>query len=353
MPEPQQQPNQAQPGGANPYPTQAERKVLEDKAKKLIKDMGGPAKGGVGSEPSLPKRTPKVAGLLVVLLLVVMGGVGVGMRLLTTDDVGDVRRQASEPYIPAISPTPKTSNREYCGTVRTAGTCCVTVSQDEFDYCDKFVEEKDKDLYKPRIQIYYYKCPGSGDFPSGCSDNGVLIKDYAQVGDTVCIEDTAYCGTHQIDYGCFSTLSSYTIGWASGKTWDDAVCEDVSPTSPPTQPSNTPAPIRTPTPTLPPGVTPSVTPTPVLACTAIQFSSMNVNYGDTVTLTCTGNPAGDVGYAYFQYSVNSGAYQNITNATNTTAQFKIDRTGSYNVRCRVCRSADVATCTGWQAAGVN
>jgi hypothetical protein len=76
-----------------PYPTQSERKVLEEKAKKLIKDIG--EHKSVGDEPSMPKRSPKVAGLIVFLMLLVGGGGLAGMQLLNQQQSADLGSQAA------------------------------------------------------------------------------------------------------------------------------------------------------------------------------------------------------------------------------------------------------------------
>jgi hypothetical protein len=92
-----------------------------------------------------------------------------------------------------------------------------------------------------------------------------------------------------------------------------------------------------------------VTPTPILACTTIGYSNSNPVYGDMVTLTCTGTPAGNVGYTYFQV-LRPGAtiWEDLTNATNTTATFAVNQVGHYETRCRVCWAQDVTSCTAWQ-----
>jgi hypothetical protein len=385
MPEPQVLPTPTQPA-TNPYPTQAERKVLEDKAKKLIKSMGGTRKSS--SDPQLPKRSPMMAGVIVLLLLVLGGGGFAGMQLLNRDQSADIGSQAawttecnSADDVGKLSCNSFTV-QAYC---EAANTACLpgwsggtygyphwcTRSCNTGQYCQSGTGLCVNNPEPTTIQPTSTSAPGKptstpvptpkryctstgcnvgSEFNQTCYVNYYFCRTYSPQGCSATNADvTKYglqsasieqdCGTEQIDVtdGC-------KYDFYPGAPYADFTSSDTNKDCSGTSPTKTPTPVKSPTPTV----------TPVLACTTLGFSNNNPNYGDTVTLTCTGTPNTSVNYAYFQYSVDGAAYQNINNVTSVTAQLTINRVGTYNVRCRVCGSStDLATCTGWQTAGVN
>ena len=128
-----------------------------------------------------------------------------------------------------------------------------------------------------------------------------------------------FCGTVQVDTPTGHTSYSSTCG-----------CNE---------PEETPNP--TPTPSVPvvstlmcSNLTRTPTTTPVI--------------GDKVTFTCVGAsvPAGSVNLSYkFRYSLNSGAYLNLTNKTPTTSELTIAACGTYSVECQACGTINgVLTC---------
>jgi hypothetical protein len=177
-------------------------------------------------------------------------------------------------------------------------------------------------------------CPGLASTAQGCGHDNGTCTDHA--AGTVTFSQN--CGLEQID----TTVPGFEH--SSISITHEVPCLSPTPTSPPVQPTNTPRPSATPTPI----IQPSVTPTPIMACSQINYSSTNPNFGDTVTLTCGGTPTGAAARAEFQFALNNGVYADIANTTTTTARLTINQIGHYNVRCRVCRDATATSCTAWQ-----
>ena len=95
--------------------------------------------------------------------------------------------------------------------------------------------------------------------------------------------------------------------------------------------------------------TPTVTTNPILMCSNLTRTPTTTPViGDKVTFTCVGAsvPAGSVNLSYkFRYSLNSGAYLNLTNKTATTSELTIAACGTYSVECQACGTINgVLTC---------
>lgn len=95
--------------------------------------------------------------------------------------------------------------------------------------------------------------------------------------------------------------------------------------------------------------TPTVTTNPILMCSNLTRTPTTTPViGDKLTFTCVGAsvPAGSVNLSYkFRYSLNSGAYLNLTNKTPTTSELTIAACGTYSVECQACGTINgVLTC---------
>ncbi len=86
--------------------------------------------------------------------------------------------------------------------------------------------------------------------------------------------------------------------------------------------------------------TPTLTSDPTLMCKSLTRTPTTApKIGDRLTFTCAGasTPAGAVNLTYkFRYSLNSGAYIALNNATPTTAELMIASCGNYKVQCQAC-----------------
>lgn len=322
---------------AQPTPMDGdERAVLEQQAKTMVNQLDS---AGVGKKVPPPnygrKGSMKTAvGLLGVLVLGL--GMVVGMKLLGTDQAGDIRRSA-------VSLDPH--GQEFCSRAEVAnGNCCFRISSAEVNDCvsgDPYINAQ--------IRIYKYTCPGTDNTPSGCNDNGVRIG--TNEG-TYCINDENYCGTTQIDWGCFSDLGSSTGGGITANTWTSSCGPEPTippPTNTPPGPSNTPPP--TPTNTPRPTPTPTPTPTPVpLACYSLTHTPAFPVLGDDVTFACAATGQ-FINHYEFQYAINGGGYVGLDEASpasGVSVSLKVDQAGDYVARCRACRSQDGSDCTTYE-----
>lgn len=121
-------------------------------------------------------------------------------------------------------------------------------------------------------------------------------------------------------------------------------------------PSPNPSPTPTPTPT--PNPSPSPSPLVGLACVDLTKNTAAPKMGDNVTFTCESSAAtGMSPVAWFRYSTDngvnfSGAVPTAGIAINTSTHkasydITIDKTGDWEVQCRVCTDSTATTCTAW------
>ncbi len=133
--------------------------------------------------------------------------------------------------------------------------------------------------------------------------------------------------------------------------FQDCSCGEASP-------SPTPSPTPTPTPTS----TPSPSPVTGLACVDLTKNTPTPKVGDKVTFTCGAgwnnmpNPV-----AFFRVSTDNGTTFGSALPSGgvpyTTTGFvnydiTIDKTGDWEVQCRVCTDSTATTCTTWGKAAI-
>lgn len=210
-----------------------QKKVLEQRAKQVIKDLDALRPAGGGSIP--PARKGKGAALKYavagLLLMIVGAGTFFGIRLLQTQQSAEIRQQAA--------------GQTWCSVTQVRnGTCCITLTltRTELQNC-----LNDPSRTNKRLVVNEYRCPGPDPTSGGCSDNGRTIGSITDPNADLsryCLTDATYCGTMQMDYACYSDQgTSEPRGGVSTRTWDDAIC--VAPTSPPPPPPTvTPTPAR-------------------------------------------------------------------------------------------------------------
>lgn len=115
-----------------------------------------------------------------------------------------------------------------------------------------------------------------------------------------------------------------------------------------------------PTPSPSPDVSPGPSPSPVvgLACVDLTKDTAAPKVGDAVTFTCESSAAtGMSPVAFFRYSTDNGVNFSGAvpvagigvNPTTHKASYDItiDKTGDWEVQCRVCTDSSAASCTDW------
>jgi hypothetical protein len=99
------------------------------------------------------------------------------------------------------------------------------------------------------------------------------------------------------------------------------------------------------------GGTTTLTTTPTMACTgltSVPATTPAPTVGAKLTFTCAGSvtpsTAGTLTYK-FRYSINNGAFTDMTNKTATTSELTINSCGTYKVQCQACATLNgVLTC---------
>jgi len=96
---------------------------------------------------------------------------------------------------------------------------------------------------------------------------------------------------------------------------------------------------------------------PLLACLALTADSTELVEGDEVDFTCKGSSGVDspVNHVEFRAQIEGGTWQSLGTAPTTkigaeyegTISYTVPQTGSYQIECRVCTSADDSQCTLW------
>jgi len=96
---------------------------------------------------------------------------------------------------------------------------------------------------------------------------------------------------------------------------------------------------------------------PPLACLALTADSTELVEGDEVGFTCKGSSGVDspVDHVEFRAQIEGGTWQSLGTAPTTkigveyegTISYTVPQTGSYQIECRVCTSADDSQCTLW------
>lgn len=204
----------------------------------------------------------------------------------------------------------------FCGN---ASTGCNTLSVErcgEYHYAGTFEGSSD-----PNLSYNVYYCagvyPGSSEGGAlgtqGCSGTDALpsgVRFDPATGQII----GSFCGTIQVD----------VPGKGFVSRTDSSGCKQ---------------PLRQPT----------VPSAPALVCSGLSKSPVTPTVGSEVTLTCSaaGSP---INHYEFQYSVNGGAFSNLTpvSAGSNQAKFNVTQAGDYVARCRVCKTTDSSQCTAYQ-----
>lgn len=155
--------------------------------------------------------------------------------------------------------------------------------------------------------VYHWKCNRIDNLGGGCQDGTPKTGQSANF--------SASCGSEQIDVMCHGTSVAFR------SRVNTAVC-GATPSRPPRSPL------------------PSAAIEYSMSCTGLTKNVVAPIVGSKITFTCAGAtvpPAGATLLKYnFRYSLDSGAWKNLTNKTNSTAELTIAACGSYSVQCRAC-----------------
>lgn len=299
----------------------------------------------------------------LALLLMLLTGAAVGLYLTKVNQ--DLRQQAAETTYACTRASRVSSS---------TNSSSITISQAMMDACEDAC---------PNAHLYVarYKCSGVG-LNQGCQDNGEIVSNDAQVGQTFSAA-SASCGTTQIDVGCKSSANTWgNVAFAS-KTFANACGGGPTPTPTPTRrvtPTPTPTPTTritlTPTPTPTGTLTPTPTPTPTGVvgpqCLEIQMFDVssgtatavsgdddeNFVPGETIVRFVCGNTQGEPlpsGYSYrFRiYEPCSGTSSTVqeldADSGGSGVNFDLELPGDYAAQCAVCPDGGTTNDCDWEA----
>ena len=206
-----------------------------------------------------------------------------------------------------------------CGVVKTAGCSGSKDTGGNGTSC-KFTCDSNGcscDAGDTNCSVYHWKCDRNSGLSGGCQDGTPKVGKSATFN--------ASCGSEQIDVRC----GAGSVGFRT-KTYQ-TVCGE-KPSQPPTTPDYS------------------------MSCTGLTKDVAMPVVGSKITFTCAGSTVPAAGASLlrytFRYNIDGGAWKDLANKTDSTAELTIAACGTYGVQCKACATYQGTTLCDpvWQGA---